>query len=287
MSDETTVQDKPAGVLDRFKGAKSRDVDEPGPAETAAPESTEPAKAEVKEPEAPAAEPEVPDDRLKLKQEIAKLQRAVAQLNPYAQLGQAVQQDPKGRAAIDRWQRGGKLFDTPEGEEVDEVVAPTGMTREELRAELDARDANRQTMDTIMGLARENLPDFDKVSKSQVYAEFLDNNLRATWSGAMPVTETVMGWSDDGLAKNYSAVERAYRQVLADNPKVIEAAKRAGKAEAKERAEAAIAASGATSGTTSTTTEEQPEKSETELMIDRMVNARGTGKPFGSVARKK
>jgi hypothetical protein len=286
MNDEKTVQDKPAGVLDHMKGAKSRDVDDPGPAQAVAPESTEPVKA--KEPEKPEPAPEaVPDDRLVLKQEIAKLQRTVAQLNPYAQLGQAVQQDPKGRNAIERWQKGGKLFDTPEGEEVDDVAAPAGMTREELRAELDARDAQRQTMDTLNGLARENLPNFDKVSKSQVYAEFLDNNLRATWSGAMPVTETVLGWSDDGLAKNYSAMERAYRQVLADNPKVIEAAKRAGKAEQKERAEAAIAASGTSGTSTTTTSEEQPEKTETELMIDRMVNAKGIGKPFSTVARKR
>jgi hypothetical protein len=213
-------------------------------------------------------------------------------MGPFAQLGQAVVNDKdKGQAVVQRWQRGEKLFidESNEGYNMEDAkqpeAGPPALTEESLGRILDGRDGARREQDELNSVAREKLEHFDKISKNQLYAEFLSNNLKGTWEGYIPLEVETLEWADQGRAKNYSAMKRAYRQVLADSPKVIEAAKAAGSKETAERTEAAMAASG--SGGTSTATQEPAERTDAEEMIDRMVNAHGTGKPFSSVARKK
>ncbi len=231
------------------------------------------------------------DRVLRLKQELAQKEAKMSQMGPYAQLGQAVANDKdKGQAMIKRWQRGEKLFIDEGGEYNMEDAkqpepGPPGLTEESLGRILDQRDGARRLTEEIDSIAREELEHFDKISKNQLYAEFLSNNLKGTWEGYIPLEPETLGWADQNKAKNYSAVKRTYRQVLSDSPKVIAAAKEAGKKETAERAEAALAASGS-GGTSTSTTEEPPERTDAEQMIDRMVNPSGRGKPFSSVGRK-
>jgi hypothetical protein len=227
-----------------------------------------------------------------MKQEIAKLQRQLGNLNPWAQLGMAVGKEDK--KAIDRWQQGGKIFGAGAAAEenlqsaVDTGQAPEGVSLRQINDLLDQRDAARTQISRLDELGRENLKHFEKISKSQLYTNFLSNNLNAVWNGHMELDPDTYGWADDQLAKNYTAVKAAYRQVLADNPKVIEAAKSAGKQEAAERAEAALAAERGTGSTTTTKSgQEEPEKkTEADDMIDRMVNARGRGRSFREIGRR-
>ena len=272
------------GVFDSIKGAHSRDPDE---IEEPVVEPTEP------EPQEPVVVDKAETDRvLRLKQEVAQLQNKMSQMGPYANLGQAVANDKtRGQQVIQRWQRGEKLFiDESESYDMNDAKqpepGPPGLTEESLARHLDQRDASRREMDELNGVAREELEHFDKISKNQIYVEFLNNNLRAVWDGHIPTEPETLEWADQGRAKNYSAMKRAYRQVLADNPKVIAAAKEAGKKETAERAEAALAASGS-GGTSTSTTGEPPEMTDAEQMLDRMVNATGHGKSFSSVARKR
>jgi hypothetical protein len=168
---------------------------------------------------------------------------------------------------------------------------PEGVLTEEamsriLDQKLSERESTQREMNELNSIARENLEHFDKISKNQKYVQFLDNNIKGVWNGYVPLEPETLDWADQNRAKNYSAMKQAYRQVLADSPKVIEAAKKAGSKETAERAEAKLAASG--SGGTSTATIEEPaEPTEAEEMINRMINAGGTGKSFSSVARKK
>jgi hypothetical protein len=110
--------------------------------------------------------------------------------------------------------------------------------------------------------------------------------MKGIWEGKIAQEEDTVEWSDQGRAKNFSAMKQAYLQVLAASPEVIAATKEAGKKETAERTEAALAASGS-GGTSTSTTEEPPERTDAEQMIDRMVNPHGRGKSFSSVARNK
>ncbi len=232
------------------------------------------------------------DRVLRLKQEVAQLQNKMSQMGPYAQLGQAVVNDKdKGQTVVKRWQRGEKLFiDDSESHNMEDTkqpeTGPPGLTEESLGRILDQRDASHHEMDELNSMAREELKHFDKISKSPRYVQFLSNNMEGVWKGYIPQDADTLEWADQGKAKNYSAVKQAYLQVLAASPEVISASKEAGKKETAERAEAALAASGS-GGTSTSTTEELPERTDTEQMIDRMVNPSGRGKSFSSVARKK
>ena len=250
-------------------------------------ESTEP------KPQETVVEDKPETDRvLRLKQQVAQMENKMSQMGPYAELGQAVVNDKtQGQEVVKRWQRGEKLFiDDSESYNMNDAkqpeAGPPALTEESLGRILDGRDGARREHDELNSVARDNLEHFDKISKNQLYAEFLSNNLKGTWEGYIPLEAETLEWSDPGRAKNYSAMKRAYRQVLADSPKVIAAAKEAGKKETAERTEAALAASGS-GGTSTATMEESPERTDAEQMIDRMVNPEGRGKSFGSVARKK
>jgi hypothetical protein len=281
--------EKKGGVFDNIKGAHSRDPDEVEPTpETETTETKPQEPVEVSEPDKAET-----DRVLRLKQELAQKEAKMAQMGPYAQLGQAVANDKgQGQAVIQRWQRGEKLFidESESGYTMEEAKqppsGPPALTEESLGRILDQRDGARRQADDLDSVARESLEHFDKISKNPRYVQFLDNNLKGVWEGYIPLEAETLEWSDQNRAKNFSAMKQAYRQVLADNPKVIAAAKEAGKKETAERTEAAMAASG--SGGTSTSAIEEPaERTDAEEMIDRMVNAHGTGKSFTSVARKK
>ena len=228
---------------------------------------------------------------LRLQQELAQTQNKMSQMGPYAQLGQAVANDKnKGQEVVQRWQRGEKLFIDEQEDytmsDAKQPEGPPGLTEESLGRILDQRDGARRQADDLDTVAREKLEHFDKISKNPRYVQFLDNNLKGVWEGYIPLEVETLEWSDQNRAKNYSAMKQAYRQVLADSPKVIAAAKEAGKKETAERTEAAMAASGS-SGTGTSTIEEPPERTDSEEMIDRMVNPGGRGRSFGSVARKR
>ncbi len=280
-------------MFEGIRGARSRDPeaqstspsDQGQEAETeSAPEASESAKGE--EPK------DAGGGTLRMKQEIAKLQRQLTNLNPWAQLGMAVgREDDK---AIERWQRGGRIFGGNRAAEEhlreaaeDQQDGPHGASLQDINQLLDQRDAAREQLSRLKELARDNLEHFDKISKNQLYSQFLNNNLHAVWNGHMELDESTYGWADEQLAKNFTAMKAAYRQVLADNPKVVEAAKRAGQKEAKERAEAAMAGEGS-SGSRSSGHEEAPPKTEAEEMIDRMINPRGRGgRSFAEIGRPK
>jgi len=199
--------------FESIRGVHTTTLDEP--VEAPAPEST---KAEVEsqvqdkkeeiETEEAKKRPDL-EHIVRLKQELARLQRHVAQMGPYAQLGQAVVNEPKGQELAKRWQRGEKLFiDESEGYsmmDAQESQTQSGLTEESLRnildQELTRREATKQAMDELTSLAKEHLEHFDKVSKNQLYAEFLSNNLSAVWNGHLPLEPETVDWADENKAK--------------------------------------------------------------------------------------
>jgi hypothetical protein len=211
-------------------------------------------------------------------------------MGPYAQFGLAVAQDQKGQGVVQRWQKGEALFDQEEaimGEETAPQSQP--LTEDGINRLLDTRETARRQMDDLNEMASENLAHFDKIRKSQKFAKALNGALATVWNDPDwhdDAPEHVRGWDDEGAAKNYTALVQAHNYVLANNPKVLEAAKQAGKNEAKEKAEAAMAAS-VSSGGTSSSQEEPPPKSDEQKIIDAMVNASDGRKSFRTVARKR
>lgn len=295
MSEEGTnpQPEKGGKMFEHLKGARSRDpeVQEASPVEQdkAEGESTKQGAEEPKK--EPADKAGDGGEGLRMKQEIAKLQRQLNQMNPWAQLGMAVGREDQ--TAIDRWQKGGKIFgggvraEEHLRESAEEGSAPAGVSLQEINQLLDQRDAAREQIRRLNETARENLEHFDKISKSHLYVQFLDNNIRAVWNGYMDLDPDTYGWSDEQLAKNYTAAKAAYRQVLADNPKVVSAAKKAGEMEAKERAEAALAGEGSSGSGKSSSQEESTPKTPEQDLLDRMVNARsGSGRPFRDIGRR-
>lgn len=293
MSEETTnpSPEKSEKLFEGIRGARSRDPEVQGtaPAETGQSAEPEPKAAEGKSEEPEPKKPAGDAHLLQMKQEIAKLQRQLTQLNPWAQLGMAVGKED--RQAIERWQKGGRIFGGNRAAEedlqdaVDSGDAPRGVSLDQINSLLDQRDAAREQLRRLNELGRENLSHFEKISKNQLYVNFLNNNLHAVWNGQMDLDPDTYGWSDEQLARNYTAMKAAHRQVLADNPKVIEAAKEAGQKEAAERAEAALAGSGHGSSKGSTSGQEEKPKSAGDEMIDRMINAGKRGRSFREIGQ--
>jgi hypothetical protein len=252
---------------------------------------TEETKAETA---APAKEPKAQGDSdtesgSETQQQVKRLERQLRNMGPYAQFGLAVAQDQKGQGVIQRWQKGEALFDQEEAVMGEEKPQSQPLTEEGINRLLDTRETARRQMDTLNEMASENLEHFPKIRKSQKFVKALNGALATVWNDPDwhdDAPEQVRGWDDEGAAKNYTALTQAYRYVLANNPKVLEAAKEAGKREAKEKAEAAMAAS-VSSGGTSSSQEEPPPKSDEQKIIDAMVNASDGRKSFRTVARKR
>lgn len=290
MSEEKTQ--KP-GVFDHIKGAHSKDPEvsaEEASAKSGASETTE---AEPKKVE-PTEGGGVDSEKARMRTRLAQLERQVQQMGPYAQFANEVLKDEKrGKAMLQRWQQGQSIFgeETTPGELTErEEKVMRGMDAQEVVQLLNERDAQKQAMSDLMEEAEESLPNFKKIKKSQKFTKALSGALATVWNDPTwyeDAPEHVLEWSDENKAKNYTAIKQAYQYVLATNPKVMEAAKAAGKAEQKEKDEAALAAASGQSGATSTSKETPQETSEAEDLIKRMVNARGAGRPFGSVGRKR
>ena len=282
---ENPSQEEPkGGVFDSIRGAHSRDpdvVEEP----QAAPET-----AAQEEPTQAAGEPaKHGDERLtQASQRIARLERQLNDLGPWAQFGMAVGNDGKGKTLVEKYQRGEPLFSADDSEAIaaeDSVRASQGeppMTRAELSNFMDQRDAARTLATEINSMATEELPEFKKISRNPKYAEMLDYARQSVWRGTTPMDESVLGWQNDYAAKEMTAVKKAYRMLLADDPKVLEAAKKAGVNQQRER-DAELAAVSSSHGSTSSSQEEPGEKSEAEKLIEGMINPRGRGKSFSTI----
>lgn len=290
MSNPTNPsQEEPKqGVFSSIQGAHSRDSE--AAEETAKTETAEPTKPVVEPGE---ADKKVGDERLgKALQRAAQLERQINQLGPWAQFGMAVGNDPKGKSIVERYQKGQELFLDEEdlasmtASEVQARNEEKPLTRQELADYMQQKEAAAHVAQELNAVAEEELPEFKRISKGREFAEFLDWATRAVWNGSIPLDESVVSWDNDYAAKQYTALKKAYKMKLASDPKVLEAAKKAGEKEAKERAEEAAAVP--SSVTTTTSSQEEPgEKTEADKAIDRMLNVRGRGKSFASVGAKR
>lgn len=265
---------------------------EPGKLDAPEPVEKTETKGEAGQPKAEPAKPEGGGDTegWKSRQETAKLERKLRDMGPYAQFGMAIAQDEKGKAIVERWQKGQKLFAEEEAfHDGEGHPRENPISKDDLNTILDTREAARRQMDELNDMAKDNLEHFTKIRKSQKYAKALSGALATVWNDPDWIEEApdvVKGWDDENAARNYTALNNAYRYVIATNPKVLEAAKQAGKKEAKEKAEAAMAAS-VSGGGTSSSEKEPPEKSEEDKVIERMMNAgQGGRKSFKSFGRK-
>ena len=114
MTNETTPsQEEPRqGVFDGIRGARSQDpdvIDEPKEkTQTAAPD--EPGKTGETEAKEPDDIAELRKELNKLKQLNAQKDRKLAEVGPYAQFGMVVASDEKGKAIVQRYEKGQPLF---------------------------------------------------------------------------------------------------------------------------------------------------------------------------------
>jgi hypothetical protein len=287
-NNQNPSQEEPKGaVFDSIQGAKSRD-----------PEVAEEPRQETKttEPEpakAPGEKATGDDGRLgKALQRAAQLERQINEIGPWAQFGMAVGNDPKGKPLVERYQKGDALFTEEDSEAVAEVEADRArrgeppLTRQELADFMDQREAASRLASEINGMAEDELPEFRKIRRNPRYAELLDFYRQSVWQGRTPIDESVADWDNDYSAKEMTAVKRAYKAYLADNPKVLEAVKKAGEQQARDRA--AEAAAVPSSETTTASSQEEPgDKTEADESIERMLKARGRGKSFASIGAKR
>lgn len=290
MTDEKnpSQDERKPGVFDSIRGAHSRST-EPAEEKAEATKTTEPEK-----PAEPAGETAKPgDERLgRAAQRIAQLERQLNQLGPWAQFGMAVGNDPKGKTIVERYQKGQGMFEGDTEEAVDSINEERSvrgeppLTRSELQNFMDQREAARYITDQITGTIEEEVPQFKKIKHNPKFMEFLDFARQSVWSGRTPLHESVVDWDNDYAAKEMTAARRALSLYIADNPKAIEAAKRAGKKEAEERA-AQAASLPSPSGSSISSDEEGRPKSEADELIERMINPRGRGKSFSTVGRRR
>lgn len=290
MSNETNPsQEEPKrGVFDAIQGAKSRDsdaVEEPAVEEPKTTEPTEP----VKEP-GEAVKPG--DEKLgKALQRVAQLERKINEdYAPWAQFGMAIASvKGKGEALVKRYQQGQPLFIDEEGDLTTEPSTPDEkpLTRRELADYMQQEKATERVMGELNDMAEKELPKFKELSRSQDFVEMLDWARQAAWRGSLPLDESVADWDNDFAAKEYTALKKAYKMKLASDPKVLDAAKKAGEKQQQER-DAEAAAVPSPTGTTTTSSQEEPgERSEAEESVERMLKARGLGKPFSSIGSKR
>lgn len=273
------------GIFDHIKGARAQDHPDDVESTEAAPNggnsadqgnSTDDEIARSGEHAAPKVE-ESDEEPAQLRARIEELERRESELVPYAQFGMAIYNDPRGKQMAQRWQQGQQVFDgNTKGQP---------LTAEALQAELDRREAARAQIDDLNNMVIGRHPEFAKIRRSDAYASHLEGELVKAWRPGTKLHPDTKGWSDKVLAKNFTAMMRAYEAVLRDSPKVIEAAKEAGRKESKERAEAALAGDISSSSGTSKTTGETPPKSEEDMVIERMMRSGGVGRSFGTVGR--
>ena len=269
-----------AGVFEGIRGAKSRDP------EVTSAETPREQTAQVSETPSGDTTPQKTESgdnesEVRLRQRTANLERKLAEMGPWAQVGIALRNDPDGAELLARLQRGEAILaGSPQAAETNGKAAVSpGMSREELRQELNERDAVKRQIDDLTAMAEERLPHYSKIKKSPQFLGIMDAALAATWNGSIPLHEDVKDWTNEQAAKNYTALAFAHEMYIMRNPKVQEAVKEAGKKEERERAGAALAAS-VSSGTSTSTSSEDRKLTAEETVKQRMLNARGVGKSF-------
>jgi hypothetical protein len=278
-------QEERSGVFEGIRGAKSQDPEVVEEQQQLALETAEPEKPASTGETAKSKEPDVGKTNAD-KQRIARLERQLNQLGPWAQFGMAIGNDPKGKRIIDKYQRGEPLF-ADEAAYLEEAAeqAEKPLTKEDLSSFLDQRDAGKALMDELNSMAEEELDDFKKIKRNPKFLEFLDFSRQSVWNGRTELDDSVLDWQNEMAAKEMTAIKRAYNLYLADNPKVLEAAKRAGQKQEKERREA-LQSVPTSEGTTTSSQEEPEEASDEEDIVKRMLSVKGRGKSFASVGSK-
>jgi len=291
--EQTPSQEEPRGVFDSVRQKRSAEIEGQEAAETTAREDSgaKPDGAEKSE------KPDDRDDLLKqinvLRSKNTRLEKSVDQYASWAQFGQAVYGDPKmGKKIAERFEKGLPLFDTAAEQEAFEEATGTTpeerpLTREELHAELDHREVSRRLINELDSVAEENLVGFNKIRKNGNFAEMLNITQQLVFGGKAPIDdEAAEAFPDnDFAARHYTAIRKAHRLYLADNPKVREAVEKARELEGKERKKAASSVP-SSKGTTTTSQEEPEEHSEADDILDRMVNPGGNRKSFRTIGRK-
>ena len=294
MTQETIPsQEEPKGVFDSVRQKRSVEIDA-----DAVPETTAPGESGVTPDETDkSTKPDDRDDLLKqvnaLRSKSSRLEKKLVEFSSWAQFGQAVYGDPKmGRKIAARYEKGQPLFDTQaEAEAFEEATgadpAERPLTREELHAELDQREVGRRLISELDSVAEEKLMGFRKVRKNPKFAEMLDITQQMVFSGKAEIDEEAheVFPDNDFAARHYTAIKKAHRLYLADNPKVREALAEAKKLEDKDRKKAASLVP-SSKGTTTTSQEEPEEPSETDDLIERMMSpGGGKRKAFRTIGR--
>lgn len=272
-----------SGVFESIRGHKSLDVEEDS-LEAADKEAA--AQAQQTEEETPGQEEAQPEaaaegkgdspSEIQARQRMAQLERRLAEMGPWAQLSQALAQDPYGREILERVQKGEPLM-AGDRQEMRERIQSTGVTKQELNDLLNQREAANRQITELTSLAEEKLADYKQIRRNPQFVGLLDAAIAASWNGSIPLHPDSKGM-DEQAARNYTAMAFAHEMYLMRNPKVREALKQAGKNEERDRGAAALAAS-VSSGTTTAAGDEKKMTPE-QLMKHRMLNARGTGKSF-------
>lgn len=272
-----------SGVFEGIRGAKSRDPEveahEAEEKEAAAQASEKaPEKSGQTEPEPKAQKAEGGDNarEVQARQRIAQLERRLAEMGPWAQLAQALNQDPGGREILEKLQRGEALMAGDPSKQ--EIADRAGLSKQELVETLNQRDAINRQITELTELAEDRLPDYKKIRKNPQFVGLMDAAMASVWNGSIPLHPDVSDWQDEQAAKNFTALAFAHEMYLMRNPKVKEAVKQAGKNEERDRTAAKLAAS-VSSGTTTAAGEEKRLSPEEQVKF-RMLNSKGVGKSF-------
>ena len=283
----TPSQEEPRqGVFEGIRGAKSQDLDaveEPKTeTQTAAPEEP---KGETEAREADELE-ELRKEVNRLRQYNAQKDRKLAELGPYAQFGMTVASDEKGKAVVQRYEKGQPLFDEDgQMNYSEEVTERTGLTEDKLQSILDQREAAKELTNELNSIAEENLRDYKSIKRSQKFRDFHAAARSLAWNGQIPLDDGTLQWQNEYAAKEYTAIKKAYDMYLADSPERREAIEKAKKLEAEERKKEKSSVP-SSDGTTTSSQEEPEETSPEDDLVKRMLNVRGRGKSFASVGSK-
>lgn len=279
------------GVFESIRGEKSRDTESDAVSSAEQESASHASGTEDAPPTDQTQKAEGTGDNeseVRLRQRTAKLERQIAEMGPWAQLGVALQQAPGGGQIITKLQNG-EALSAGEQVQVDQASAAVGespLTKKEMLDTMNMRDAAKQQIDDLHGMAREKFADYDKIRKNPQYLGLMDANLGAVWNGSLPLHEDVKDWSDVQAARNYTAIASAHEMYLMRNPKVAKALKEAGKLEANDKNAEKLAASSMSSGTSTSASDEKSMTAE-ERIKHSMLNARGVGKSFAKLGKVK
>ena len=288
VNEQNPSQEERSGIFDSIKGEKSRDLDateEPKhDQKTAEPEES--AKADKTESKEPDDAEELRKEVSRLKQANAQKDRKLGELGGWAQFGMVVGGDEKGKAIVDRYQKGQPLFgEDGNMNDTEETVNPP-LTEGRLTNILDQRESSKAVMDELDSIAEENLEDYNKIKRNPKFRDFYAAAQNLVWNNNIELDESVLEWQNDFAAKEYTARKKAYTMYLADSPKVREAMAKAKKLEEKDRKKA-LGSVPSSESTTTSSQEESESSSDSEDLVERMMNVKGRGKSFSTIGGSK